>query len=173
MTPKMRTLLAVIAVIVPLDQITKSLVVANVERGSYWAPIASLDGFFRITHARNPGAALGFAQGLPVWVFVIMTTIALVMVYSFFRKLEPHDRLSAVSLALIISGALGNVIDRIARDGEVVDFLQFNLGLFVFPDFNVADMAISIGVALLLLDVVTQETEAGVRPKGAPGEKDP
>ena len=94
------------------------------------------------------------------------------MIASFFRSIEPHDRLSAVSLGLIISGALGNLIDRLARGGEVVDFLQFNLGLFVFPDFNVADMAISFGVALLLLDVVTQETESSVQPKNAPGEKE-
>src|SRR4030095_14927838 len=113
------------AVVVPLDQLTKSLVVAYVERGSYWAPIAALDGFFRVTHARNPGAALGFAQGLPVYVFVALTLVALVMITSFFRRIEPHDRLSAVSLGLIISGALGNAIDRIARGGEVVDFLQF------------------------------------------------
>jgi len=172
MTPKLRTLLALMAVIVPLDQLTKSLVVTYVERGSYWAPIAALDGFFRITHARNPGAALGLAQGVPVFVFVTLTIVALVMIGSFFRRIEPHDRLSAVSLGLIVSGALGNVIDRIARGGEVVDFLQFNLGLFIFPDFNVADTAISIGVALLLLDVVTHETEQGVTRKSLPGEKD-
>jgi signal peptidase II len=172
MTPKVRTLLALVAVILPLDQLTKSLVVANVDQGSYWAPFASLDGFFRITHARNPGAALGLAQGFPIVVFVALTVVALVMIGSFFRRIEPHDRLSAVSLGLIVSGALGNLCDRLFRGGEVVDFLQFNLGLFIFPDFNVADMAISTGVALLLLDVVTHETEAGVTRKGVPGEKE-
>ena len=172
MTPKLRTLLALIAVIVPLDQLTKSLVVSSIERGSYWAPFPALEGFFRITHARNPGAALGLAQGVPVFVFVALTTVALFMIGSFFRRIEPHDRLSAVSLGLIVSGALGNLTDRIMRSGEVVDFLQFNLGLFIFPDFNVADMAISIGVALLLLDVVTHETEEGVTRKSVPGEKE-
>jgi signal peptidase II len=172
MTPKVRTLLALIAVIVPLDQITKSLVSSGIERGSYWAPFPALEGFFRITHARNPGAALGLAQGVPVIVFIVLTAVALFMIGSFFRRIEPHDRLSAVSLGLIVSGALGNLTDRIMRGGEVVDFLQFNLGLFVFPDFNVADMAISIGVALLLLDVVTHETEEGVTRKGIPGEKE-
>jgi signal peptidase II len=172
MTPKIRTLLALVAVIVPLDQITKSLVSAGIERGSYWAPFASLEGFFRITHARNPGAALGLAQGMPVWVFIALAGVALVMIGSFFRRIEPHDRLSAVSLGLIVSGALGNLTDRIFRGGEVVDFLQFNLGLFIFPDFNVADAAISIGVVLLLLDAVTHETEEGVTRKNAPGERE-
>ncbi len=172
MTPKVRTLLALLAVIVPLDQLTKSLVSSSIERGSYWAPIAALEGFFHITHARNPGGALGLAQGVPVFVFVALTFVALLMIGSFFRRIAPHDRLSAVSLGLIVSGALGNLVDRVARGGEVVDFLQFNLGLFIFPDFNVADMAISIGVALLLLDVVTHETEAGVTRKSVPGEKE-
>jgi signal peptidase II len=172
MSPKVRTLLALVAVIVPLDQLTKWLVSSYIERGSYWAPFASLDGFFRITHARNPGAALGLAQGLPVFVFIVLVAVALIMIGSFFRRIEPHDRLSAVSLSLIVAGALGNLTDRIFRNGEVVDFLQFNLGLFIFPDFNVADMAISIGVALLLLDVVTHETEQGVTRKNVPGEKE-
>ncbi len=127
MTPKLRTLLALIAVIVPLDQITKSLVSAYIERGSYWVPIEMLDGFFRVTHARNPGGALGLAQGLPVIVFVVLALVALVMIGSFFRRIEPGDRLSAVSLGLIVSGAVGNLIDRILRGGEVVDFLQFDL----------------------------------------------
>jgi signal peptidase II len=172
MTPKVRTLLALVAVIVPLDQITKSLVASGIERGSYWAPFPSLDGFFRITHARNAGAALGLAQGLPVFVFIALVIVALIMIGSFFRRIEPNDRLSATSLGLIVAGALGNLSDRIFRGGEVVDFLQFNLGLFVFPDFNVADMAISIGVVLLLLDVVTHETEQGVTRKNVPGEKE-
>ncbi|HKC51208.1 MAG TPA: signal peptidase II [Myxococcota bacterium] len=171
MSPKLRTLLILVAVIVPLDQFTKYLVVSNVEQGGYVAPIAALDGFFRITHSRNPGAALGLAQNVHVYFFVALTLVALALIGSFFRRIEAGDRLSAVSLGLIVSGAMGNLLDRIVR-GEVIDFLQFNLGLFIFPDFNVADSAIVIGVALLLLDVVTQETESGVAAKGAPEERD-
>ncbi|HTO53990.1 MAG TPA: signal peptidase II [Myxococcota bacterium] len=170
MSPKLRTLLLLVGVIVPLDQFTKYLVVTHVERGGYAVPIAALDGFFRITHSRNPGAALGFAQNVHVGVFVVLTLVALAMIGSFYRRIDAADRLSAVSLGLIVSGALGNLLDRVVR-GEVIDFLQFNLGLFIFPDFNVADSAIVIGVALLLLDVVTQETESGVA-KRAPRERD-
>ena len=171
MSPKLRTLLILIAVIVPLDQFTKYLVVSHVEQGGYVVPFAALDGFFRITHSRNPGAALGLAQNVHVYFFVALTLVALGLIGSFFRRIEAGDRLSAVSLGLIVSGAMGNLLDRIVR-GEVIDFLQFNLGLFIFPDFNVADSAIVIGVALLLLDVVTQETESGVAAKGAPDERD-
>jgi signal peptidase II len=172
MSPKLRTLLVLIAVIVPIDQLTKFLVVTHVERGSYAVPIAALDGFFHITHSRNPGAALGLAQNVHVYFFVALTLVALGLIGSFFRRIDAADRLSAVSLGLIVSGAIGNLFDRVVR-GEVIDFLQFNLGLFIFPDFNVADSAIVIGVALLLLDVVTQETEGGVSSKRAPGEREP
>ena len=161
MSPKLRTLSILVALIVPLDHLTKYLVVSSIPPGGYSVPFAALDGFFRITHSRNPGGALGLAQGVPVYVFIALTLVALSLIVSFIRRIEPGDRLSAVSLGLIVSGALGNLLDRIFR-GEVVDWAQFNLGLFIFPDFNVADSAIVIGVALLLLDVVTQETEAGV-----------
>ena len=136
-----------IAVIVPLDQLTKFLVIENVERGGYAVPFAALDGFFRITHSRNPGAALGLAQNVHVYFFVALTLVALALIASFFRRIDANDRLSAVSLGLIVAGAIGNLLDRVVR-GEVIDFLQFNLGLFIFPDFNVADSAIVIGVAL-------------------------
>jgi signal peptidase II len=164
MSPKLRTLCWLVAVIVPLDQLTKYWVAANVP---YGGAIDVIDGFFRITHARNPGAALGLAQGAPIWVFIGLTLVALLMIGSFFRKIPAHDRLSAFALGLIVSGALGNLIDRVWHR-EVIDFLQFDLQLFIFPDFNVADSAIVIGVALLLLDVVTQETEQSVAGPPAP-----
>ncbi len=159
MTPKLRTLLVLVVLVVPLDQLTKSWVAASIPYGG-WVDV--IPGFFKITHARNPGAALGLAPDVPVAVFIVLTFVALGLIASFYRRLEPDDRLSAVSLGLILAGALGNLIDRVWH-GEVVDFLQFDLGLFIFPDFNVADSAIVIGVALLLIDVVTQETERSVR----------
>src|SRR5262245_18569806 len=170
MSPKLRTLLLILAVVVPLDQLTKQLVVTHIAPGDYIAPIQALDGFFRITHSRNSGAALGLLQNVGPYPFVVLTGVALVLIGSFWRRIDPHDRLSAVALGLIISGALDNLFDRVVRH-EVIDWAQFNLGLFIFPDVNVADSAIVIGVTLLLLDVVTQEPEAGVATK-APGERD-
>jgi signal peptidase II len=166
MSPKLRTVLAILAVVVPLDQLTKWWVSENV---SPYEPIAVIDGFFRITHARNPGGALGMFQDVPVYVFIVLTLVALWLVLSFYRRIPPGDLLSATALGLILSGALGNLIDRV-RQGEVVDFLQFDLGLFVFPDFNVADSAIVIGVALLLIDVVALEAEHGAREPSGPRE---
>jgi signal peptidase II len=158
MKPKLGALLAVVAVVLPLDQLTKLWVVTNV------SPLRAMEiipGFFRITHARNPGAALGLFQGLPVAVFIVLTLVALGFILSFYRRVPANDRLSGLSLGLIVAGALGNLVDRAFRGGEVVDFLQFDLGLFIFPDFNVADSAIVVGVLLLLLDVVAAEAEQG------------
>ena len=162
-TPKLYTLAAVLAAIVPLDQLTKYWVATNV---SPWEPITVIDGLLKITHARNPGAVFGLAQELPVWVFVLLTVAALWLIGSFYRSLKADDQRQALSLGLILAGALGNLIDRLTR-GEVVDFLQFDLRLFVFPDFNVADSAIVVGVGLLLLEMLSQPADEKV-----PGESD-
>ncbi len=158
MTPKLRTLGIVFGTVIPLDQLTKYWVATSV---SPWEPISVIDGLFRITHSRNPGAAFGLAQNLPVWVFVGLTFVALWMILSFYRGLAADDHRQAISLGLILAGALGNLIDRLTR-GEVVDFLQFDFGIFIFPDFNVADSAIVIGVGLLLFEALTQRTREKV-----------
>jgi signal peptidase II len=166
MSPKLRTVLVILLVVLPLDQVTKWWVAENV---SPFEPIVLVEGFFRITHARNPGGALGFFQGVPPIVFIGLTLVALWLVASFYRSIPKGDVLSATALGLILSGALGNLADRV-RHGEVIDFLQFDLSLFVFPDFNVADSAIVVGVALLLLDVVALEAEHGAREASGPKE---
>ncbi len=158
MSPKLKTLIILVLIIWPLDQFTKYLVETNIQP---WEPVEVISGFFKITHSRNPGAALGMLPDLHVGVFIGLSALALVLIASFFRQIEAGDKLSAFSLGLIVSGALGNLTDRVVRN-EVVDFLQFDFGVFIFPDFNVADSAIVIGAGLLLLDVVTQETEEGV-----------
>ena len=86
---------------------------------------------------------------------------------SFFRKLAPGDRLSALALGCILGGAVGNLIDRVLR-GEVVDFLHFRLwGGYSWPDFNFADSFIVIGVGLLLLELLAAEGESRATQDGA------
>jgi signal peptidase II len=162
-TPKLRTLLVTLAVVVPLDQLTKWWVSANV---SQFDPLVVIPGFFQITHARNTGMALGLFREMPVIFFIVATLIALVAVVSVYRQFPTPDRHAGVSLGLIVGGAIGNLIDRVAR-GSVVDFLQFDLQVFIFPDFNVADSAIVIGVLLLLLEIGATDSE---RPSGVPEE---
>ena len=156
MTPKLRTLLVIVSVVLPLDQLTKLIIVRNV---SPYEPITVIEGFFKITHASNSGMAFGLLQDVPMIFFIALTLVALGLIVSFYRSIPDGDRFAATSLALILAGAIGNLIDRLFRENGVVDFLQFDLGLFIFPDFNVADSAIVIGVALLLFEVAVSESE--------------
>jgi signal peptidase II len=166
LSPKLRIVLVLVAVLVPLDQATKWWIANNV---SPLDPIEVIPGFFRLTHARNPGAALGLFQDVPIAVFIGLAVVALGLIWSFYRQVESDDRMSAAALGLIIAGACGNLIDRVVHHA-VIDFLQFDLGLFIFPDFNVADSAIVIGVGLLLIDLLIAEAqESAAEPPGSAG----
>lgn len=167
MSPKLRVLLIAFAISLPLDILTKYLVDSHVD---YADRIPVIEGFFYLTHVRNPGAAFGlFANSndmLRQWFFIGVSIVAILIVLSFFRQLAPRDRLSALALGLILGGAVGNLIDRVVRK-EVVDFLHFRLwGGYSWPDFNVADSCIVVGVAILLLELLASEGEkrAGAEP---------
>lgn len=160
MTPKYRIGLCVALASLGLDQFTKYLVSSQIH---YGARIPVIDGFFYLSHVRNPGAAFGlFAtapEGLRMTLFVAVAVMALGILGSFFRQLAPGDRFGALALGLVFGGAIGNMIDRMVHR-EVVDFLQFRLWRdFVWPDFNVADSSIVIGVGLLVLEMLTGEGE--------------
>ena len=144
-----------------LDQASKILVDQQL---SYADRIEMIEGFFYLTHVRNPGAAFGlFADGpseIRLTFFISISLVAIGIVLSFFRKLAPGDRLSALALGCILGGAVGNLIDRVLR-GEVVDFLHFRLwGGYAWPDFNFADSFIVIGVGLLILELLASEGES-------------
>ena len=160
MTPKMRIGLAAFVTSLVLDVVTKHLVIQNL---SFSDRIPVIDGFFYLTHVRNAGAAFGLFATAPVELrltfFVGVASIAIVIIISFFRKLAPGDRLAALALGLILGGAIGNLIDRI-RFMEVVDFLHFRLwGGYTWPDFNVADTCIVVGVGVLVLELLASEGE--------------
>jgi signal peptidase II len=144
---KIAALLAPFLMVVPLDQATKQWVVRNIAFGAE-QPV--IEGFFSITHVLNPGIVFGFFQDGQVGVFVALTLVAVGLILSFFRQLPSEDWISASALGLILGGAVGNLLDRLLR-GAVVDFLRFDLQVFTYPDFNVADSAIVVGVAILLL----------------------
>jgi len=167
MTPKLRVFSIAAVVALLLDLGTKHLVNQHL---SYADRIPVIEGFFYLTHVRNPGAAFGlFVDADPLLrriFFVGISVVAIGVIFSFFRQLAPGDRLSALALGLILGGATGNLVDRIWRD-EVVDFLHFRLwGGFVWPDFNLADSFIVVGVAILIFELLATEGEdrAGVEP---------
>jgi signal peptidase II len=113
---------------------------------------------------RNPGAAFGILATSPepvrLFFFVGVALVAIALVLSFFHKLAPGDRFSGLSLGLILAGAVGNLIDRL-RFGEVVDFLHFRLwGGYSWPDFNLADSFIVVGVMMLVIELLATEGES-------------
>jgi signal peptidase II len=161
MSPKLRIALLAFAASLSLDVITKNVVAHQL---AYSDKLEIVEGFFYLTHVRNPGAAFGlFASAPAPWrltFFIGISLLALGIVVSFFRKLAPGDRLSALALGFISGGAVGNLIDRIFRQ-EVVDFLHFKLWQgYSWPDFNFADSFIVVGVGLLVLELLASEGES-------------
>lgn len=119
-------------------------------------PVVVLPSFLRLRYVENPGAAWGMFGSLPDHVrvpfFVVGTTFALGFILLLYRRLPVQEGLARFSLALVFGGALGNLLDRVAR-GHVIDFIDVHWRNDVrlhWPTFNVADVAISVGVALLL-----------------------
>ncbi len=133
------------------DQITKQLALTSFQPGEV-RPI--IDGLFNLTLSFNRGAAFGLWSGLESgWREVVLTiTILLALSVVGFLLTRPyyHSRLAQIALAGILGGAIGNVIDRFVY-GAVIDFLDFYLGSYHWPAFNIADSAICVGVGLLLI----------------------
>jgi signal peptidase II len=163
MTPKFRVALIAFVVSFALDIGTKLAVDANLH---FSDRITVIDGFFYITHVRNTGAAFGLFADAPqlprLTFFISVSLVAVGIIISFYRKLSPGDRLAALALGMILGGALGNLVDRIFRQ-EVVDFLHFRLWRgYSWPDFNIADTTIVIGVGFLVLELLASEGEERV-----------
>jgi signal peptidase II len=141
-------------VIVVADQATKAIVRGRLP---LYASETVVPGLLDLTHVRNTGAAFGIlgAVDFPykAAVIALMATAALVAVAVFAAQLSPHQRLARAGLALILGGAVGNLIDRVAV-GYVLDFVDVYWRDWHFWAFNVADAAISVGVAGMLLDLV-------------------
>ena len=160
MNPRVRTA-AISAAVVLADRVTKLYI-----RSAYtsWDVTPVIPGFFNIVHTENPGAAFGFlADSQSTWSSILLVGISLVVIAiigvmlwrprpTAAQTVMQNSGLVPVGLALVIGGALGNVWDRLVR-GTVTDFLQFFFGSYEFPSFNAADSAITVGAALLLLDL--------------------
>jgi len=150
-------LLAVSLLVLVLDQATKIYVDHVMPLHS---SITVISNFFNITYLRNKGAAFGIlatsSYRLPF--FILISLVAVCVIVAVVNKLREDQTVAAVSLSLIFSGALGNLIDRI-RLGEVIDFLYFHWYEHYWPAFNVADSAICVGVFLLAIDMWLEERE--------------
>ena len=138
--------------VVGLDQLTKVMAVRLLHPGSRVPVIAD---FFDLTLIYNTGAAFSFLAGASGWQrwFFIILGIAAALFLGFMQARHAGQRLFALGIALILGGAVGNVIDRI-RIGKVVDFVLLYHDRFYWPAFNVADSAITLGVTLLIIDEI-------------------
>ncbi|HSH29215.1 MAG TPA: signal peptidase II [Thiohalobacter sp.] len=139
-------------VVVLLDQVSKVWAEAAL---AYGRPV-EVFGWFNLTLVYNRGAAFSFLSQAGGWqrgFFILIGLIAVAILAGWLRRLTPQERWQGLGLALILGGAVGNLIDR-ARHGHVVDFIDWHYAGWHWPTFNVADSAITAGVVLLLLTLV-------------------
>jgi signal peptidase II len=141
--------LSISAIVIALDLYTKHLILGAFAYGEQ----LKITSFFDLVRYHNEGAAFGFlndAGGWQKWFFTAISIVA-VIVITYLIKKNPAQKLFCLGLALVLGGAIGNLYDRITL-GYVVDFLNFHIDNYYWPAFNVADSAICVGVAILLLD---------------------
>jgi signal peptidase II len=142
--------------ILVLDQATKALVDKTM---AMHQSIDLIPNFASLTYLRNTGAAFGFLAGarssLRIVFFAMISSVAIGCIVYLIRGLRPQQRALLASLSLILGGAVGNLIDRL-RLGEVIDFIDLHWYDIHWPAFNVADSAISIGVALLFIQMISK-----------------
>ena len=155
---------AIAALVVIADQATKWAVVK-------WIALYDkipLNSFINLTHHKNPGAAWSFladAGGWQRWFFIALASVvSVVLIVWLWRIRNERQAILSAGLALVLGGAIGNLIDRV-MSGEVTDFIQVLFGTWAFPSFNVADAGITVGAALLIIDALFfsgREKEKGV-----------
>ena len=156
------------AVIVLADQATKAAIIR-------WVPLygdVPINDFINLTHQQNTGAAFSFlagAGGWQRWFFIILASVVSAVLVAWLWRIRAGNLMVlAAGLTLVLGGALGNLVDRI-RLGYVTDFIQVWFGSWAFPSFNVADSAITVGAALLIIDSLFLSG----REKAAPQEEAP
>ena len=143
--------LAFVIIGIILDQVTKYLAVSNLKGKP---PVKVIKNFFYLNYTENNGAAWGIFEG-KLWLFYIITILALGLFVYMLRDFDLKNNLVySISLAIIISGTFGNFIDRVFRQ-YVVDFIDVDIFSYrSFPIFNIADIFLTVGVCLLLIDML-------------------
>lgn len=142
--------LAVTILILLADQLTKQMIVQNM---ALYERIEILP-FFNLFYIHNLGAAFGFLDDQPGWqrwFFSIITTVVSLGILFWLTKVKPTQKLLIIALVFVLGGALGNLFDRVMY-GYVIDFIDWHAAGYHWPAFNIADMAISFGAFLLILD---------------------
>jgi signal peptidase II len=147
-----------------LDQVSKAYIMQTMRLHE---SIPVVPSFFSLTYIRNPGTAFGIlassSNGFRLLFFGFTSLFALVLLGTIFFRLRQDDLVGQLSIAAILGGAVGNLLDRL-RYGEVIDFLDFYIDIYHWPAFNVADAAISVGVCFLIVHFAFEKKEAGPVP---------
>ena len=160
MNKKYIPLIAYTPLIVIIDQLTKTYIDNEMR---LYQSIELLENFFNITYIRNKGAAFGMLSGadesIRIPFFLVVSAIAIAVIFYILYTYQEESKLFPLSLALVLGGAIGNMIDRL-RFGEVVDFLDVHWYGHHWPAFNVADMAICIGVAFLIINMLFEKEKS-------------
>lgn len=152
----------VVVMLVVADRVTKA--VAEQVLWPRGVPNPVFGDWFRWTLVYNPGAAFGLHLGpYSRWIFLALTVGALWILWQLYRQTDSANRWRTVAIALVTSGALGNLIDRIVSPSGVVDFIDIGVGNLRWPTFNVADMAVSVGAILLATVLWREDAEAARR----------
>ena len=150
-------LVIISGLIIIIDQITKLVILRTILPYHF---VTVIPGFFNLTHIHNPGGAFGFLanQNSATFniFFIIVSLSAICFVFYLYIKTPKTEPLLAAGFALILGGAIGNLIDRIGL-GIVVDFLDFYAGNLHWPAFNIADSAISIGIIIFLFHIILRK----------------
>ncbi len=140
-----------------VDQWTKH---AIQQRLVLYQKVEVVHGFFNLVHVRNTGGAFGIfggeKGGLGSLLFVVVSLVAIGSILFLYLRLKENERILSLSFSLVLSGAIGNLIDRL-RYGEVVDFLDFYLFSFHWPAFNISDSAICLGIGLMALELLVRD----------------
>lgn len=153
---------------VALDQITKYVVTRTLV---LYSPVQVFGDYVRLTYIHNPGAAFGLYLGEHSrLIFLTLTAVAVVTLFLWYRATPLSDRLRLVAISTVTGGAIGNLIDRVHSRMGVIDFLDVGLGNFRWPVFNVADIAVTLGAALLAISLWKEEREIEARQKAAAAE---
>jgi len=144
--------------VIVFDQLAKWVVAKNI---ALHDSISVVPGFFRLIHVQNRGAAFGlFADSVSEWrvgILILFSLLALIVVSTLLWKNSHSMTTTGFGLALILGGAVGNLWDRLL-DGRVVDFLDFYVGSYHWPAFNIADSAIVVGALLLVAEILFAKT---------------
>lgn len=154
-------ILGIVTVVsIVVDQITKNAIHTKFRWGE---SIPIINGLFSLTYVRNSGAAFGMLHAAPSYFrepfFILVPIVAMAIIGFVYYRLKEDQTLTALSLSLIFSGAIGNLIDRL-RFGYVIDFLDFYVKDYHWPAFNVADSCIVVGVSILFILSIYQEKAA-------------